>query len=144
MSQYDKKQHLRNLWNWILGKSEAALKLSWKKALLIKKSMHNVIQQIKISFLLTEATTTGVLWKKVFLEILQNPQENTCARAFFNKVAGHRPATLVKKGLWHRCLPVNFAKFRRTSFYRTPLAACFCINFDQVDRKWTVDPFNNF
>ena len=28
--------------------------------------------------------------KKVFLEILQNSQENTCARAFFNKVAGLR------------------------------------------------------
>ena len=30
--------------------------------------------------------------KKVFLEILQNSQENTCARVFFNKVA-----TLLKK-----------------------------------------------
>ena len=26
--------------------------------------------------------------KKVFLEISENPQENTCARYFFNKVAG--------------------------------------------------------
>ena len=33
---------------------------------------------------------------------------------FFNKVAGLRPATLLKKRLWHRCLPVNFAKFLRT------------------------------
>ena len=30
---------------------------------------------------------------------------------FFNKVAGLRPATLLKKRLWHRCFPVNFAKF---------------------------------
>ena len=30
--------------------------------------------------------------KNVFLEISQNPQENTCARDFFNKVAGHSPA----------------------------------------------------
>ena len=30
--------------------------------------------------------------KKVFLEILQNSQEHTCARVFFfNKVAGPRP-----------------------------------------------------
>ena len=35
-----------------------------------------------------EAATKGVLQEKVFLEILHNPQENTCARAsFFNKVA---------------------------------------------------------
>ena len=26
------------------------------------------------------------------------------------------PATLLKKGLWHRCFPVNFAKFLRTPF----------------------------
>ena len=35
---------------------------------------------------------------------------------FFNKVAGLRPATLLKKRLWHRCFPVNFAKFLRTFF----------------------------
>ena len=30
-----------------------------------------------------EAPTRGVLWKKVFLEISQNSQENTCARVSF-------------------------------------------------------------
>ena len=25
-----------------------------------------------------------------------------------------RPAILLKKGIWHRCFPVNFAKFQRT------------------------------
>ena len=34
----------------------------------------------------------------------------------FNKVAGLRPATLLKKRLWHRYVPVNFAKFLRTPF----------------------------
>ena len=32
--------------------------------------------------------------------------------------AGLRPATLLKKRLWHRCFPVNFAKFLRTPFSR--------------------------
>ena len=27
-----------------------------------------------------------------------------------------QPATLLKKRLWHRCFPVNFAKFLRTPF----------------------------
>ena len=27
------------------------------------------------------------------------------------------PATLLKKRLWHRCFPVNFAKFLRTPFF---------------------------
>ena len=29
---------------------------------------------------------------------------------FLNKTAGLRTATLLKKGPWHRCFPVNFAK----------------------------------
>ena len=55
--------------------------------------------------------------KKVFLEISLNSQENSCARVFFfNKVAGLRPVTLLRKRLWQRCLPVNFARFLRTPF----------------------------
>ena len=46
--------------------------------------------------------------------------------SFLNKVAGLRRATLLKKRLWHRCFPVNFAKFVATPFYRTPLDDCFC------------------
>ena len=36
--------------------------------------------------------------------------------SLFNKVEGLRPATFLKKRLWHRCFPVNFAKFLRTPF----------------------------
>ena len=38
------------------------------------------------SSLISEAATGGVLYKNLFLQILQNSQENTCARVFFNKV----------------------------------------------------------
>ena len=48
------------------------------------------------------------------------------AESIFNKVPALRPATLLKKRFWHRCLlkkrfwhrcfPVNFAKFLRTLF----------------------------
>ena len=41
--------------------------------------------------------------------------KHLCQSFFFNKVAG----------LSHRCFPVNFVKFLRTSFYRTPLGDCF-------------------
>ena len=34
---------------------------------------------------------------------------------------------LLKKGLWHRCLPVNFVKFLRALFYRTSLDDWFYI-----------------
>ena len=47
--------------------------------------------------------------------------KHLCHSLFFNKVAGLRPATLLKKKLWHRCFPVNFSKFLRTSFVREHL-----------------------
>ena len=53
----------------------------------------------------SEAVVTSCSAEKAFLEISQNSQENACARVSF-----------LKKILWHRCFPVNFAKFLRTSF----------------------------
>ena len=50
-----------------------------------------------------------------------------CQSLFFNKVAGLRPAILLKKRLWHRYFPVNFATFLRTPFYRTHPGDCFLI-----------------
>ena len=38
---------------------------------------------------------------------------------------------LLKKRLWHRCIPVNFVKFLKTPFHRTPLGDCFFIRW-----KW--------
>ena len=35
----------------------------------------------------------------------------------FNGVAGLRSATLLKKKIWRRSFPVNFAKFLRTLFF---------------------------
>ena len=40
--------------------------------------------------------------------------KHLCQSFFFNKVAGLRPATLLKKRLWHRCFPVNFVELLRT------------------------------
>ena len=76
-----------------------------------------------------EAVAQRCSVKKVFLEIWQNSQKNTSARVFFNKVAGLRPATVLKKRLCHRCFPVNFEKISRNTFsYRTPpVAASVCL-----------------
>ena len=62
------------------------------------------------------SSRTEVSVKKVFSEILLNSLENTCVSLFLNKFAGLRPATLLKKRLWHRCFPVNFAKLLITLF----------------------------
>ena len=42
--------------------------------------------------------------------------KHLCQSSFFHKIAGLRPATLLKKKLWHRCFSVNFAKFLGTPF----------------------------
>ena len=36
---------------------------------------------------------------------------------------GLRPITLLKKRSWHRCFPLNFAKFLRAPLFRTPPVA---------------------
>ena len=71
-----------------------------------------------VTLLLPGGATGGVLQEKVFLEILQNSQENTFTRGSFliklqasdlqlylkrDSGTGGRSETLLKKRLWHRC-----------------------------------------
>ena len=69
----------------------------------------------------TTSTKPGIFWavkleavawrcsvKKVFLEIWQNPQKSTCAKAFFLKSCRRFHLHF---HLWHRCFPVNLTKF---------------------------------
>ena len=42
--------------------------------------------------------------------------KHLCQSLFFNKVAGLSPATLLRKRLCQKFLPVTFAKFLRTTF----------------------------
>ena len=48
------------------------------------------------------------------LKILQNSQENICARVSYSIQLQKKK----KKRLWHRCFSVNFVKFLRMSFLR--------------------------
>ena len=54
--------------------------------------------------------------KGVLRNFTKFPGKHLCQSLFFNKVAGLRPATLLKRRLWYRCFPVNFVKFLRTRF----------------------------
>ena len=63
---------------------------------------------------------------------------------FFNKVADDA-CNFIKTRLWHRCFPVNFVEFLRTSFfYRTPpvaaseLAGCSLSKLNQVANAFCV------
>ena len=56
------------------------------------------------------------LKKGILRNFAKLARKHLCQSLFFNKVAGLSPAALLKKKLWHRCFPVNFAKFLRTSY----------------------------
>ena len=76
--------------------------------------------------------------------------KHLCQSLSFNKVAGVRPAILLKKRLWHRCFPVNFAKFLRTPFQQNTswrlllllhksVRNCVCWNELELDWCRTLD-----
>ena len=64
-------------------------------------------------------------------------EKHLCQSLFFNKVAGLSPATLFKKRLWHRCIPVNFVKSLRTPFFHktTPVAASELSDVDLSSKR---------
>ena len=59
--------------------------------------------------------------KGVLKNFAKFKDKDLCQSLSFKKVVVLGCATLLRKRLWNRCFPVNFAKFLRTSLlYRTP------------------------
>ena len=75
-----------------------------------------------------EAVAMRCSVKKVFLEISQNSQENTCAKV-----------SLLKRRFWHRCFPVNFVKFLEHLFLRNAFGGCFCQLLHAIHKSWKND-----
>ena len=69
------------------------------------------------------------LRKTVLRNFTNFTEKHLCQISFFL-----RPATLLKKRLWHRCYPMNFVKFLRTSFSQNTSEGCFCII--RSSRRW--------
>ena len=68
-----------------------------------------------------------------YLASTQKQSEVFCKKGIlrnFAKFTGKHPATLLKKRLWHRCFPVNFAKFLRVPLLTEHLRCCFCPQFE--------------
>ena len=53
------------------------------------------------------------------------PMVSVNTRWKHQKISGLRPATLLKKSLWHRSFLLNFAKFLRTPFLQNTPGGCF-------------------
>ena len=58
--------------------------------------------------------------------------KHLCQSLFFNKVAGLKPATLLKKRLWYMCFPVRFTKFLRTPFLQNTFWRLLLVVFIQI------------
>ena len=56
-----------------------------------------------------------------------------CQSLFFNKVAGFRFATLLKKSLCHMCFPVNVVKFL-TEHLRTTASEYLPSKFERINK----------
>ena len=57
--------------------------------------------------------------KRSSQKFFKNSQENTCAR-----VSSLKPKILLKRRLWHRCFPVNFAKFLKAPEHEYIFSKC--------------------
>ena len=88
----------------------------------------------------SEAVARRCSMKKVFhMGVLRNFEKFTgkhvCQDLFFNKAASLCPTTLLKNILWHRCFPLNFAKFLRTLFLQNTSSGCFWYVFIFYQKK---------
>ena len=78
--------------------------------------------------------------KLAFLRILQNSLETPVLDSPFYKILGLRLASFLKKRLWYRCFPVNFAIFQELLFHRTPSGDRFWWLCDSISCKKYQSP----
>ena len=89
------------------------IKIVYIKFLLLEESLF--VAEILYSGI-CKSTQPEVFSKKGVPENIANFTAKYLRRSpFFNKVAGFRPATLLKKRMRHKCFPVSFASRLRTS-----------------------------
>ena len=65
--------------------------------------------------------------KGVLKHFAKFPGKHLCQIPFFNKVSGLRAAFLLKKRLWRRCFPVNFAEIFKKTFFIDYLQIVVCL-----------------
>ena len=84
---------------------------------MLKKIYFYTVNQSLFDTNKQKQSSRGVLLKGVLRNLTKFTGKQLYQRLFFKKVADLRPATLLKKRLWHRCFPVNFVKFLRTPLF---------------------------
>ena len=90
-----------------------------------------------------------VFYKKDNLKNLAKlTRKHLCQCRFFNKVAGQKVAISFKIKLWHKCFPVNFAKFLRTPYSQNTFGRLLLYirserHFSK-DWQWTAEKIRAF
>ena len=69
--------------------------------------------------------------------------KHLCQSLFLKKIVGPRPAILLKRRLWHRYFPANFAKFLRTPFLTEHLQWLLLWLVDDIKRRLILELFIN-
>ena len=101
----------------ILGQMKDSNAVNKQKVKKIKISTLPMYANISQNFVIAQKQPPGVFCKKGVLKTLAKfRRKHLSQKLFFDKVAGLRPTTLLKKTLRHECFPVNFAKFLRMHF----------------------------
>ena len=104
------------------------------------RSFLKLVSYAFLVFLLLEAVVCRCFSKQVFLKISQTSQENFCAGVSFWPVYN-----FIKKRLQHRCFPVKFAKFLRTSIFTEHLRwlllyfANLETKFREIIHSWPIN-----
>ena len=110
------------------------------------ESFQYYFQQCSQIWVFSGSSRPEMFCEKVFLEMSQNSQKNTCARAAFWK-------KFIKKRLWHRCFPVNFAKILRAPFLQNTsgrlllhFESCFvwkfkCFDSGNGNNEWSSNSY---
>ena len=80
--------------------------------------------------------------KGVLRKFTKYTRKHLCLSLFFNKVAGLRPATLLKKRLRRRCFPMNYAKF--LTFSQITSGQLLLKSLSERILKWTYIPFYDY
>ena len=100
----------------LLGRYRNRYCLNFKEFNSISQSYHSSLSYIKgqkqsLGGIKSILSKKSILTKKVFLEISQNSQKNTCATASFLIKLQALACNFIKRRLWHRCFPADFNNF---------------------------------
>ena len=83
----------------------------------------------------SEVANGGALWEKVFLEMSQNSQKNTCARASFWK-------KFIKKETLAQMFSCEFCENSKSTLFTEHLDDCFLPLFTDPDyTAWSMSMF---